>query len=138
MNQTIDMRFIRYLNLFERVSRVSSKHCFFYNNFVIFVVPSFLVSKAIGRNGENVRKLMSIMNKRIKIISQPEGVDETKNFISEIIKPIQVKNIQITGEEIVISADKQSRAILIGRNKIKLEELKKIVEEYFSKKLRIN
>ena len=47
MPRTLDMQFIRYMNLFTKVSRVRAKHCFSYNNMIIFVVSKFAVAKAI-------------------------------------------------------------------------------------------
>ncbi len=137
MKQTLDMRFIRYLNLFERVMGVRSKNCFFYNNYVIFAVPSSLVSKAIGEKGKNVKKLMPILGKKIKIVALPKSIEDTERFISEIVGPVQFKNLEITQKEIIISASKQSKAALIGRNKVRFNELKKIINEFFGKDLKI-
>lgn len=137
MMQTLDMRFIRYLNLFSKVTGVRSKNCFVYNNFLVFAVPSFSVSKAIGPEGRNVRKLVDIMQKKVKIISLPESIEDAEKFISEIIKPIQFKSLEINGDEIIISGSRQTKATIIGRNKVRLLELKKVVEEFFGKKLRV-
>jgi len=137
MKQIIDMRFIRYLNLFSKITGVESKNCFFYNNFLIFSIPNNLISRAIGKHGKNVKELSGIINKRIKIIALPESMDETERFISEIISPIQFKNLEITQDEVIIYASRQSKAAIIGRNKVRLMELKKIIEEHFGKKLRI-
>jgi len=137
MKQTLDMRFIRYLNLFERVMGIRSKNCFFYNNYVIFAVPRSLVSKAIGEKGKNVKKLIPMLGKKIKIVALPKSIEDTERFISEIVDPVQFKNLEVTQKEIIITAGKQSKAALIGRNKVRFNELKKIVEEFFGKDLKI-
>jgi len=137
MKQTIDMRCMRYLNLFSRVTGVSTKNCFSYNNYIIFAVPSNLVSRVIGENGKNAKELSSILAKKIKIVSQPSGLWEARKFISDIVSPLSFKNLEIAGNEIIITANKDNKAALIGRNKVRLEELKKIVEECFGKGLRI-
>jgi len=137
MKQTLDMRLIRYLNLFERVMGVRSKNCFFYNNYVVFAVPSSLVSKAIGEKGKNVKKLITLLGKKIKIVSLPKNIEDAERFISEIVEPVQFKNLEVTQKEIIITAGKQSKAALIGRNKIRFKELKKVVNEFFGKDLKI-
>ena len=137
MKQTLDMRLIRYLNLFERVMGVRSKNCFFYNNYVVFAVPSSLVSKAIGEKGKNVKKLIPLLGKKIKIVSLPKNIEDAERFISEIVEPVQFKNLEVTQKEIIITAGKQSKAALIGRNKIRFKELKKVVNEFFGKDLKI-
>jgi len=131
------MKCMRYLNLFEKVTGVRTNNCFFYNNCIIFVVPKFLVSKSIGSKGKNVKKLGSILGKKIKIIASPKAEEDVERFISDIVKPVEFKSLEITPNEFIITASRQDKASLIGRNKIRLEELKKIIEEFFDKKLKI-
>ncbi len=131
------MRVIRYLNLFEKITGVRTKNCLSYNNMIIFAVPSQLIPKAIGENGRNVKKIVETLGKRIKIIVLPSGNDDISRFILDLIEPLQFRTIEITNTEIIISANKQSKAYLIGRNKVRFNELNKVLEEYFGKSLRI-
>jgi len=128
---------MRYLNLFEKITNVRTKNCFFYNNQIIFAVHPALISKVIGEQGRNVKQLVSILGKKIKIVALPKNIQEAEKFISDVVSPITFKTLEITEKEIIISASKDTKASLIGRNKVRLEELKKIVEEYFGKGLRI-
>jgi len=57
MIKTIDMKLMRYINLFSKTSRVSPNHCFVYNENIIFVVPSHKLSMAIGDKGKNIKKM---------------------------------------------------------------------------------
>ena len=133
--KTLDMRFIRYLNLFEKITRVTTKNCFEYNNAIVFAVHPSLISRAIGEQGNNVKEMSEILGKKIKVISLPfRGIE---NFIADIVSPIKFKSIEISGKEIIINAGKQSKAALIGRNKIRLEELNNVAKEYFDKEIRI-
>jgi len=135
--QTLDMRFIRYLNLFEKITRISTRYCFFYNNCIVFAVPRKLISKAVGEAGRNVRRLSEIIGRKVKIIATPENIADAGKFISDIISPIMFKTLEITEKEIIISGNKQSKATMIGRNKVRLIELEKIVKEFFGKELKI-
>ena len=135
--QILDMRFIRYLNLFSKLTKVRSKNCFFYNQFLIFAVPPALVSKSIGEQGKNVKKLSEIIGKRIKVVALPGSLEDAESFISNIVSPVQFKSLEISKDEIIITASRQSKAALIGRNKIRLQELAKIVKEFFGKNLKI-
>ena len=60
MNKIIDMQLMRYLNLFERVSRVRTKNCAMYNSNIIFFVDARDVSRAIGENGMNIKRISEI------------------------------------------------------------------------------
>ena len=71
--KTIDMQLMRYINLFRKVCHVSTTNCFVYNNVIIFAVPKMQVYRAIGRGGENMKKLGLILRKKIKIISSSAG-----------------------------------------------------------------
>jgi len=137
MTKTIDMQDMRYLNLFEKVTRVSTRFCFSYNNNVVFVVPRNLVSKAIGENARNIKRINEILGKRVKVISSPRGIEDAKKFIESIVNPVTFKNLEIKDNEIIITAGSQSKAALIGRNKRRLIELQKIAKDYFKKDLRI-
>lgn len=138
MENTIDMQGMRYLNLFDKVTQISTRYCFKYNDGIIFCVPKNDISKAVGRDGKNVRRLGEILRKRVKIIAFPRGTQDAKIFIEAIVSPVQFKDVQITGDEIVInSGGTQNKAALIGRNKRRMEEMQAIVKNYFKRNLRI-
>lgn len=131
------MRFIRYLNLFERICGVRTSSCFEYNSIIIFAVPAGLVSRAIGENGNNAKNLREVIGRNIKIVASPESEDDTTKFILDVIEPLKFKEIQINDQEVIINAGSQYKAALIGRNKRRLDELKDIVNQYFNKELKI-
>lgn len=133
--KTLDMRLIRYLNLFEKITRVSTKNCFEYNNCIIFAVHPSQISRAIGEQGKNIKEINEILGRKVKVISLPfRGIE---NFISDVVSPVRFKSIEITGNEIIINAGRQSKAALIGRNRARLDELNNISKEYFNKEVRI-
>lgn len=137
MIKTIDMQVMRYINLFTKLSKIAPKHCFTYNNAIVFVVPSEKVSQAIGDNGKNIKKMTEIIGKKVKVVLRPEGLEDAEKFITTIIYPAEIKNIEIQDNYLIINAGPQSKAILIGRNKVRYEEMKKIIKNYFGKELKI-
>lgn len=137
MTKTISMQDMRYLNLFGKITQVSTRFCFSYNNQIIFCVPRNLISRAIGENGRNVRKINEILGKRVKVISKPNGAYDIKKFIGDIVSPVTFKDLEVVEDEIILTAGNQSKAALIGRNKRRLLELQKISKDYFGKELRI-
>ena len=119
MAGTIDMQHMRYLNLFSDITRVRTNYCFKYNETIFFCVPRELVSKAIGEEGRNTKKLNYILNKKIKIIPIPDGIGDLRIFIQNIVSPVTFKNIDLKDNEVLLGASTQSKAALIGRNKRK-------------------
>ena len=138
MIKVLDMKFIRYVNLFSKVTRLSCNHCFEYNNTIIFAVPRELVSRAIGPNNMNLQRLSNIIGKRVKIIAIPNGIEDIENFVSVVTMPIRVKAIEIRDGEAIVTVNAQSKASFIGKAKIRLEEMQNILEQYFGiKKIRV-
>ena len=137
MVNVLDMQDIRYINLFGQVTRISTRHCFMYNDAIVFAVPKRLVSQAIGEGGKNVKRINMITKKKIKIIPTPLGIQHAKEFVRAVVSPVSFNDFEITYNEIVITAGNQNKAALLGRNKRRLAELKEIVWNFFKKELRI-
>ncbi len=137
MVNVLDMQDLRYLNLFARITRVETRYFFEYNNTLVFCVPKQLLSKALGENARNLKKMSEILKKRIKIVPQPESMKDAKRFIGIVVSPVTFNNLEIKNDEIVLDAGKMSKAALIGRDKRRLHEMQKIVKSFFKKDFRI-
>lgn len=131
------MQDLRYLNLFEKVTRVSTRFCFTYNEALVFCMPKKLIAKAVGEGGRNIKQISQIIRKRVKIVPSPRGVEDAKSFIEAIVSPVKFNGLEITNNEIILTAGSQSKAALIGRNKRRLLEMQKIVKDFFEKEFRI-
>lgn len=135
---TINMQTMRYINLLDKASRVKTNKCFAYNNTIIFAVPRGLMTRAIGPNASHVKELQEKLGKKIRIISESEGGEDTKRFIEDVIYPVKFKSMEITPERIIItSGNTQVKATLLGRNKKRLEELEKIIKDSFGLGLKV-
>lgn len=134
---TIDMQTMRYINLLDKTSNVKTHYCFNYNNTIIFVVPKHFVSKAIGPNASNVKLLNEKLGKRIRVISYPEGLNDAKRFLEEVVSPVKFRSLEIIDGNFVLKAGSKSKAALIGRNRKREEELKKILDALFGMGLKI-
>lgn len=136
MTNTLEMKDIRYLNLFERVMKIRTRFCFTYNNTIFFCVPKNLVLISVGENGRNIKKMSEILEREVRVVPIPKGTHDAKNFIIKIISPVRFRNLEIKNNEMVLSAGK-NKAILFGRNKKRFFELQRIIKDFFGKELRI-
>lgn len=136
MPKTIDMQEMRYLNLFEKIMGVRTRFCFRYNETIFFCVPKHLLSKAIGEDARNIKKMRAILGKRIKIVVYPEGIRDVENFIKAVVNPITFKKMEVKDNEIIIAGGR-NKAALIGRNKRRLLEMQKITKDFFGKEFRV-
>ena len=129
---------MRHLNLFSRVTKINTRFCAKYNDTIIFFVPKNLVMKALGRDGINLRKIGEILRKKVRIIPIPRGIHDARSFIENIVKPVTFKELEIRGDEVIITAGgTQNKASLIGRDKRRLIEMQRIIKDYFNKEFRI-
>lgn len=138
MVKILNMQFIRYANLFSKITNIRTNHCFEYNHMILFAVPRKFVLTAIGKNNSNLKELNRLIGKKIKIVAIPQGKEDIEHFVSVIVHPIKFREIELKEDTITIRATTQNRASLIGRDKIRLKEMENILEQYFEiKKLRI-
>ncbi len=131
------MQDMRHLNLFRKITGVSTKNVLDYNNKLLFCVPKRFLSKAIGKNARNLRKISKITGKRIKVIPLPKGKHHVKDFIQAIVSPVEFKDVQVKDDEIVLTAGNRNKAALLGRNKRRLHEMQKIIKNFFGKEFKI-
>ena len=136
MVKTIDMQEMRYLNLFEQITKVRTRFCFKYNENIFFCVPKHLILKAVGDKGINIKRLSEILRRKIKVIATPRDLQDAENFVKTIINPLTIRDFQINEGEIIISGGK-NKASLIGRNKRRMIEMQKIISDFFNKDFRI-
>ena len=137
MGNIIEMEDLMHLKLFESVTKISTRFTFMYNNILFFVVPKSSLSKAIGKDAVNVKKMSSIAKKRIKILAMPITEKDIKAFIEGIISPVQYSDLEIKPNEIILTAGSANKAALLGREKRRLKEMEKIVKDYFKKSFKI-
>src|SRR3989338_7942971 len=128
---TINLQTIRYINLLDSASRVKTSKCFSYNNIIVFAVPKFLVSRAIGPGAINIRRMQEKLGKKIKVIAEASGTDDVERFISDVVSPVKFKMVEIKDGTIAITAGMESKAALIGRNRRREDELKQISKDTF-------
>lgn len=131
------MQTMRYINLLDRASHVKTTTCFLYNNTIMFAVPRGLVSKALGPDALNVRRIQEELGKRVRIVAAPEGLQDVEEFVSKVISPVGYKSIEVKDKECILTAGSQHKAALIGRNRRRFEELKEIVKDLFGLELKI-
>jgi len=133
MAGTIDMQLMRYINLFERTTKVQTMKVFTYNNQIVFAVPESKVSIAIGRGAVNVRKLNDILRKKTKVVSMP-SIDDNKGigkFVKDVVDPVDFNKIEVKDNSIIITAGRQSKAALIGRGRQREKELADVLKNFF-------
>lgn len=126
----LDNETLKLIGFFEHLSRARVKDCFFYNDKIVFIVYPGEMSKAIGKQGANVKKLERMSKKKIKIVEFNEDVCM---FVKHYLKPIQVAEVKLENEEVLIKVDGvRDKGLIIGRDAKNLIHLKDVVKKYFT------
>lgn len=134
----IDMTAMRYINLLDRVTRVKTRKCFVHNNVIFFAVNKEEVSKAIGPGAINVKRIQDQIGKKIKIIRENDGMSDIARFVDDVVSPIKPKSVEVVEGVVTITAGStQNKASLIGRNKRRFLELKKVIHDTYNLDLKI-
>lgn len=119
---------MKYMQLFENLTRAKLKDCIA-NEQLIFIVEENEIGKAIGKGGSNVKRLESLLKKKIKIV---EFNPDVKQFVRNFVMPLQVKDVNEEDNVItIVGPDTKTRGLLIGRESKNLKNLKGVVGRYF-------
>lgn len=106
--------------MFEKVTNVAVKDCIFDENSIYFLVDKDSAGRAIGRNGENIKKLRQELKKHIKVF---EYDSDSEKFVKNLIP--QHNSLEIKNKKVYISVVQEDKGKIIGRNG---ENIKKIRE----------
>ena len=60
-----------------------------------------------------------------------ENREEISEFVKSVINPIEFNSIEVKDNSVVVSAGRQSKAALIGRNRSREKEMSDILKNLF-------
>lgn len=128
-----DASMMKYFSIFENITHVSAKDCFPVNETIIFFVNPGKAKIAVGKQGINIKKLSSMINKEVKVI---EFSNEVIGLVKNVIFPLRAISVEVAmdneNQKIINIAFKSSkeRRFLLDNNQKKLKLLKDIVKRY--------
>ncbi len=127
MPVTLDTETIRLVTLFENVTGAGVKDCLVENGTVYFVIEEGDLGKAIGRNGNAVKRTESILKRDVKVF---EFSNDVEQFLKNLIP--QTTSTKLKNEDgrttMEIWVDRGSKATVIGREGRNLKVYKELLE----------
>ncbi|MBU4501962.1 MAG: NusA-like transcription termination signal-binding factor [Nanoarchaeota archaeon] len=134
--KVITTEIIGYINLFERITRARVKNCYQGHDSLIFIVYEGEAGKAIGKKGDNVKRLNHLFKKRVKIV---EYNNDPLKFIGNLILPIRAENIRFEDEKTIIIEGKgiKFKQVVLGPERKNLKEIQNIVSNYFDVEIKV-
>ena len=133
-NITITEDTMRFITLFENVTRAQALDCIDKGDLLIFVVPKKQVGMAVGKQGENIRKLKDMMKKSIEVVGFSRNLEA---FLRSIFHNYKVRKVEIEERGEVsysrVTVDPSQKGRAIGRGGSNLRLAKEIVNRYFER-----
>jgi len=125
----LDAKTIANITLFENISGASIKDCFEEEEGLLFIVKEGNVKRALGPDNRNLRRIQSLLKKKIRIIAFSK---EPEKFINNLLYPIRAEKVEIEGKTLKITAsDTRSKGRIFGRSKENLRKIKEMVKKYY-------
>lgn len=125
---------IQKINFFESLTNAKVKELMDEEKITI-IVDEGEIGKAIGKKGKNIKMIENMLRKRIKIV---EFSKDPLKFTARFIYPIKAELIELKDNNIEISVkDRKTKGLLIGRERKNLNEIGKLLKEYFNLEIKI-
>jgi len=117
--------------LLERLTRTRVLDCFQDKETVYFVVAKGDLGRALGKGGSNIQRIQrEFGGKRVKVI---EHRNQVESFVRNVIYPIKVEEIFVEeGTVFIKDTRKKTKSLLIGRDGVNLNNIKRAVSRFFN------
>ena len=122
---------LRYIALFESVTRTHVKDCLETEDKLVFVVDPSQANRAVGKGGENVIRLKNTTGKNIQVV---EYSDDPETFIKNVFYNYNVQGVVIENRGNIVHAtvtvDPKVKGRAIGKNGRNLKIARDIVNRH--------
>ncbi len=126
---------LRLMSLFQSITSVTARDCIIDEkmNRVIFVINKGDMGIAIGKNGSTIKRLQSIIGKRIELVEHADDLAEfVKNiFGRDMIMDVKVSNHNSHGKIVTVMVEPKKKAIAVGREGRNVEKARILTRRYF-------
>ncbi len=133
LDRTLGFRERRYIEELRILTRSTALDCVSDEKFdrIIYVIKPGDMGLAIGRKGENIKKMQKVLGKKIEMV---EYAEDLETFVTNIFKPLALAGIRKDPEKNridVILARKGDLGIAIGRGGANVEKARILIRRIF-------
>lgn len=132
MQRTISFKERRYIEELRILTRATALDCVIDERFerVIYVIKQGDMGLAIGKKGDNIRRLQNVLGKKVEMVEYSEDL---RQFVSNMFKPADVTGIENTeteGTVKIVVRQKSDLGIAIGKGGITIEKARILLRRY--------
>lgn len=132
--RTITDETMRYITLFEDITRTQALDCLDKGDLLVFIVHRRQVGMAVGKQGENVRRLRDMLKRSVEVVGFSRSLE---SFLRSIFHNYKVRDVTIESRGDVnyarVSVEPSQKGRAIGRGGSNLRLAKEIVNRYFER-----
>jgi N utilization substance protein A len=131
-NIKLDQDTLRYITVFERITKTRVKDCMETPDKLVFIVATGQIRTAVGKRGENVKRLHDLLKKNLDVI---EYSDDPIKFLRNIFHNFKVKDVQIEkrGDRVhaTVFVDSKDKGKVIGKDSRNLRLARNILSRHY-------
>jgi NusA family KH domain protein, archaeal len=137
MERTIGFKERRYIEELRILTRATAVDCILDEKFdrIIYLIRPGDMGLAIGKGGENSKKLQKVLGKKIEMVEYSEDM---RTFILNIFKPAEVSGIRIHEDSRVVDICIRRKAdlgIAIGKGGATVEKARILLKRFFHREI---
>jgi N utilization substance protein A len=137
MQRTLGFKERRYIEELRILTKSTAHDCIIDDRFerIIYIIKKGDMGIAIGKKGENIRKMQKVLGKRIEMVEEADSKDE---FIRNILKPAEVSGVKIdesTGKMTVFVKNPADLGIAIGKGGANVEKARILMQRIYKQEI---
>lgn len=138
MHSAPDIKERRYTEELQRLTRISPIDCIIDDAFerIIYLIAKGEMGIAIGRNGENIKRLQKSLGKRIEMVE--EGASPAE-LIAHAMWPAEIARVECDGESRIAEIflkNKGDMGFAIGKGGANIEKARLLCLRYYGLEIR--
>jgi N utilization substance protein A len=136
MERTIGFKERRYIEELRILTKSTAIDCLLDERFdrIIYVIRPGDMGLAIGKKGENIRRMQKVLGKKIEMVEYSEDPTE---FMQNMFRPAVLSRVteEEDGKVNIIIGKKGDLGIAIGRGGANVEKARLLFRRFFGKEL---
>jgi N utilization substance protein A len=136
MERTIGFKERRYIEELRILTKSTAIDCLIDERFdrIIYVIRPGDMGLAIGKKGENIRRMQKVLGKKIEMVEYSENPEE---FVGNMFRPALLSRVaeEADGRVNIVIEKKGDLGIAIGKGGANVEKARLLFRRFFGKEL---
>ena len=133
MERSLGFKERRYIEELRILTLSTAVDCVIDDRFerIIYIIKPGDMGLAIGKGGDNIKKLARVLGKRIEMVEYDESREA---FVSNMFKPAEVASVVFGDEAVEVSVSERSNfGLAIGKGGATIEKARLLVRRFFGR-----